>query len=59
MSDRRNTEEAWSWIVRWLAENAPASHATLRPGVSEGRMVRTEEQLGFPLCRLGAASHFE
>ncbi|MCX4821837.1 SMI1/KNR4 family protein [Streptomyces sp. NBC_01142] len=36
--EARQVTEAWQRIETWLREHAPASHATLRPGASEGQI---------------------
>lgn len=44
-ADERVTR-AWSRIVEWLAEYAPPSYASLRPGASEDEIATLEEALG-------------
>ncbi|WP_329024352.1 SMI1/KNR4 family protein [Streptomyces sp. NBC_00690] len=44
-----NLQELWLRFENWLCQNAPADHATLRPGVSDAEIVRLEEEIGFAL----------
>ncbi|GGZ59863.1 hypothetical protein GCM10010387_62040 [Streptomyces inusitatus] len=40
---------AWTAVTDWLAVYAPASHATLRPGVTPADIRSTESELGVSL----------
>jgi len=42
-------EDAWARITAWLAANAPASYATLRPPAPAAELEACEEKLGFGL----------
>ncbi|MFD4393585.1 hypothetical protein [Kitasatospora sp. NPDC058397] len=41
--------ESWKLIDAWLAKNAPASLAELRPPASPEAVGRTEERRGFEI----------
>lgn len=45
----RQVTEAWQRIAAWLAERAPASAASLRPGASEAEIAAVEGALGVPV----------
>jgi cell wall assembly regulator SMI1 len=41
--------ESWQAIVDWLAQHAPAMHATLRAPATEADLSRAQEESGTPL----------
>jgi cell wall assembly regulator SMI1 len=41
--------ESWQTIVDWLAQHAPAMHATLRAPATEADLSRAQKELGTPL----------
>ncbi|MGY1501849.1 SMI1/KNR4 family protein [Streptomyces sp. QTS52] len=44
-----DTAQLWRRLERWLADNAPGEHASLRDGATEADIAQLEEGLGFPL----------
>ncbi|MFJ8630464.1 hypothetical protein [Streptomyces sp. NPDC093568] len=45
----REVDDAWRRITHWLRNNAPDSHAALRPGVGPGAIDALERRLGIPI----------
>jgi cell wall assembly regulator SMI1 len=41
-------EESWARVTGWLAANAPASHATLRPAATPQAIAEAERETGVP-----------
>ncbi|MFI6517781.1 hypothetical protein ACIBF1_19650 [Spirillospora sp. NPDC050679] len=45
----KQIQNDWSRVTTWLRDNAPLSHARLRPGADPARVGELEEYLGHPL----------